>query len=65
LLATQIISRIRATFQVDIPLQSLLEAAIAADMALLIAHRHADALPPAGLAHMLAKVEELSTGEMQ
>jgi hypothetical protein len=44
-------------FQVDIPLQSLLEAATVADMALLIAQRQAEAVPQAELARLLAEVE--------
>ncbi|MGH8069437.1 MAG: non-ribosomal peptide synthetase [Candidatus Entotheonellia bacterium] len=65
LLATQIASRVREMFQVDIPLQSLLEAATVADMAVLIAHCQADTLPQAELARLLAEVEELSAGAMQ
>jgi acyl carrier protein len=65
LLATQIIYRIRATFQVDISLQSLLQVATVADMALLIAHRQTETVPDADLARLLAEVEKLSAGEVQ
>jgi acyl carrier protein len=64
LLATQIVSRIWEMFQVDISLQSMLEATTVAEMALLIAHRHADTLSQDELARLLAEVEELSAGEM-
>jgi acyl-coenzyme A synthetase/AMP-(fatty) acid ligase/acyl carrier protein len=64
LLATRIVSRIRETFQVDIPLQSLLEAATVAEMAVLIGQRQADMLPQAELARLLAEVEELPEGEI-
>jgi amino acid adenylation domain-containing protein len=62
--ATQIVSRIRETFQVDIPLQSLLDAATVADMAALIGRRRAYALSEAELARLLAEVEGLSAGEL-
>jgi hypothetical protein len=65
LLATQIASRIRETFQVDVPLQSLLDAATLADMAVLIARCQADILSQAELARLLAELEELSEDEMQ
>jgi amino acid adenylation domain-containing protein len=60
LLATQIASRVRDTFQVDIPLRSLLEAATVADMALLIAERQAELVAPGELSRLLAELEEPS-----
>ena len=65
LLATQIASRVREAFQVDIRLQSLLEAATIADMAVLIGQRQADMLPQAELALLLTEVEALSEGEIR
>jgi acyl carrier protein len=63
LLATQIVSRVREAFQIDIPLQSILEAATVADMAALIGQRQADMLSQADLARLLAEVEGLLEGE--
>jgi acyl carrier protein len=65
LLATQIASRVREMFQVDVPLQSLLEAATVADMAGLIAQHQVDTVSHAELIHLLAEVEALSSGEIQ
>jgi acyl carrier protein len=64
LLATQIVSRVHETFQVDIPLQSLFEAATVADMAVLIAQRRAEMARYAELASLLAEVEESSENKI-
>jgi amino acid adenylation domain-containing protein len=58
LLATRIVSRLRETFHIEVPLQTLLEAATVAEMALLIVQHQAQRLDPAELASLLAAVEE-------
>ena len=59
LLAGRVISRMRDTFQVDVPIQSFLEAPTVADIALVITRCLARELEDDELAHTLAYIESL------
>ena len=59
LLAGRVISRMRDTFQVDVPIQSFLGAPTVADIALVITRCLAGELEDDELAHTLAYIESL------
>jgi len=59
LLAGRVISRMRDTFQMDVPIQSFLEAPTVADIALVITRCLARELEDDELAHTLAYIESL------
>jgi acyl-coenzyme A synthetase/AMP-(fatty) acid ligase/acyl carrier protein len=58
--ATQVMSRVTAAFQVQLPLRSVFEAATVERMALLIVEAQAEALNPDDLAQMLTDLERSS-----
>jgi surfactin family lipopeptide synthetase C len=63
LLATQIASRVRDTFHVEVPLRTLLEATTVADMSVVIAQHLGGRVGQDELARLLAEVEGLSERE--
>ncbi len=65
LLATQILSRVINRFQVELPVQILLQSPTVADMALVITQSQAEKAKPEEMIHMLADLEALSDEEAQ
>ena len=65
LLATQVISRVLNTFQVELPLRSLFDSPAVADMAVVITQNQAQKAEPQDLDRMLAELEQLSDEEAQ
>ncbi|MGH7830378.1 MAG: non-ribosomal peptide synthetase, partial [Candidatus Binatia bacterium] len=65
LMATQIILRVMEAFQIELPLQSLLEAPTVAKMALIIMENQAKKAGDEDLTRMLAELEALSEDEAQ
>ena len=65
LLATRIISRLKATFQVDLPLQILFETPTIAEIAEEIDQRLARRMDPPEMKELLDKLEDLSDEEAQ
>ncbi len=63
LLAIQVISRIRRTFQVELPLHTLFESPTIADLALEIVQRMAEQVDGDLLAESLAALEQISEAE--
>jgi hypothetical protein len=60
LLATQLVSRVRDEFQVDLPLRDLFEVSNIDGLALAILNNQAEQLSADNLAQALAEMEELS-----
>jgi AMP-binding enzyme/Phosphopantetheine attachment site/AMP-binding enzyme C-terminal domain len=60
LLATQVVARVHATWQVAVPLQTLLETPTVAHMAVCITQHLATGMTRTDLVHLLAAVEGLS-----
>ncbi|MGH9896749.1 MAG: phosphopantetheine-binding protein, partial [bacterium] len=65
LMATQIILRVMEAFQIELPLQSLLEAPTVAKMALIIMENQAKKAGDEDLTRLLAELEALSEDEAQ
>jgi len=65
LLVTQLLSRVRETFQVEVPPHSFFEAATVADLAVVIAQHLAEQEDDAQMAQLLAELEQLSEDEVQ
>ena len=63
LLAMQIISRVLDTTQVELPLQTLLQASTVAEMAVVITQSQAEKIVPEEMVQMLAELESLSDEE--
>jgi acyl-CoA synthetase (AMP-forming)/AMP-acid ligase II len=63
--ATQIASRVRAIFRVELPLTAAIEAHTVADMAVVITENIAKKAEDKELAHMLTELESLSDEEAQ
>ena len=64
-LVTQLISRIRVAFRMELPLRSIFESPTVADMAIVIVQNQAKEAGPEDLARMLTEVEALSDKEAQ
>jgi hypothetical protein len=60
LLATQLISRVHAAFQVELPLRRIFEAPTVADLAVVIAQTGVRQSEPGEMIRLLAEVEDLS-----
>lgn len=65
LLATQLMARLRAAFQVELPLRSIFESATVTDVAMLIAQKQAEQVDKTRLARLLAEIKHLSPEELQ
>ena len=65
LLATQILARVIETFQVDLPLQTLMETPTIAEMATVITQHQAMHIDPDTVARLLAEVEAVSEAQAQ
>ncbi|NOK13568.1 amino acid adenylation domain-containing protein, partial [Corallococcus exercitus] len=65
LLATQAISRIRQTFQVELPLRKLFESPTVETLAVLVMEAQAAQVDPEELERLMAEMEELSGEEAQ
>jgi hypothetical protein len=63
-MATQVISRVRQAFQVELPMRSLFESDTVADLASEI-ERRLDAAPGAQLADLLGEVQGLTDEEVE
>jgi acyl carrier protein len=63
--ATQVISRVRQTFRIDLPLRVLFEAPTVAELAMRIEQSFADAGELEELARCMTEVESLSDEEME
>jgi len=64
LLATQLISHLRDSFQVELPMQALLESRTVADSAMVIAQKLAEEVGGEMLDQMLVEIEQLSKDEV-
>ena len=65
LVASQVISRVIKSFQLDLPLQSLFQAPTVADMAVIITENQAKKVGQEEMARMLAELEPLSDEQAQ
>ena len=65
LLASQVISRVIKTFQVEVPLRCLFEAPTVAEMALVIVQNQAKEARQENLKRMLVELETLSDEQVQ
>ena len=65
LLASQVISRVIKSLQVEVPLRTLLEAPTVADMAVAIIQNQAEKAEEEDLDQILAELEALPHGEAQ
>ncbi|HEY9693234.1 MAG TPA: amino acid adenylation domain-containing protein [Oculatellaceae cyanobacterium] len=65
LLATKVISRLRQSFQIDLPLHHLFEAPTVADLAVVIAQKLSEQVDEKMMAEMVAELEQLSAEEVQ
>ncbi|HEY0096489.1 MAG TPA: phosphopantetheine-binding protein, partial [Archangium sp.] len=65
LLGTQVISRVRATFGVDLKLRDLFDTPTVAGLAERIVDRRAEQVDPTQLENLLAEIEGLSDDEVQ
>ena len=63
MLATQVISRVINTFEVNVPLRSLFQAPTVADMAVVIVQKRAEKAESKDIDRLLADLEGLSDGE--
>jgi acyl carrier protein len=59
LLAMRVVSRLRESFRTEAPPQAFLDARTVAEMAVAVVEHQAHAVPPAELARMLARLEDL------
>ena len=65
LAASQVISRVIQTFQLELPVKALFDAPTVADMALIITQNHAKLASEAELARLLSEVEAMTDVEAQ
>ncbi|MCA1585299.1 MAG: phosphopantetheine-binding protein [Acidobacteria bacterium] len=65
LLVTQVVSRLRSEFQVDLALRTMFEHPTVAGVALAIAQQHAERDERDALGPMLAELEEISDEEAE
>ncbi|RKG72299.1 phosphopantetheine-binding protein, partial [Corallococcus terminator] len=65
LLATQAVSRIRQTFEVELPLRELFESPTVETLAVLVMQAQASQVDPEELALLMAEMEEMSGDEAQ
>jgi hypothetical protein len=65
LMTTQIVSRVRETFHLDVPQRALLETPTVSEMAVVITQHMADRVEHRELSDMLAEMESLSEDEVQ
>jgi acyl carrier protein len=65
LMATQIVSRVRETFHLDVPQRALLETPTVSEMAVVITQHMADRVEHRELSDMLVEMESLSEDEVQ
>jgi acyl-coenzyme A synthetase/AMP-(fatty) acid ligase/acyl carrier protein len=65
LAASQVISRVIQTFQIELPVKALFDAPTVADMALIVEQNHTNRASQAELARMLSEVEAMTDLEAQ
>jgi acyl carrier protein len=65
LLGTQLVTRLRDTFHITLPLRTLFEQATVAELALIVIQQQAEHVESADIEELLAELENLSEQELQ
>jgi acyl carrier protein len=63
LLVTQVVSRVRERFQIDLPLAAVFETSTIAELAVVVVQRQVEGMDPEALAALLGELETGQAGE--